>query len=105
MPSGGARVSIEADEVRRIAALARLDLDAATVGRFGEQLGAILTYVANLGDLGAQPGEPAGPAAPAAAPSVLRPDEIRPSLPVEEALRDAPDAAAGFFRVPRVLGE
>ena len=35
-----------------------------------------------------------------------RTDEVRPSLPREDALRNAPDAlpAAGLFRVPRVLG-
>jgi aspartyl-tRNA(Asn)/glutamyl-tRNA(Gln) amidotransferase subunit C len=105
MPLGGARVSIEADEVRRIAALARLDLDDATVERFREQLGAILGYVATLDDLGAPPDEPGASGRPAPLPSGLRPDEIRPSLPIDEAVRDAPDTAAGFFRVPRVLGE
>ena len=35
-----------------------------------------------------------------------REDEPRPSLPTEEAIANAPDAAldAGLFRVPRVIG-
>jgi Asp-tRNA(Asn)/Glu-tRNA(Gln) amidotransferase C subunit len=38
--------------------------------------------------------------------SVERADEPRPSLPVADALANAPDAArdAGLFRVPRVIG-
>ena len=35
-----------------------------------------------------------------------RPDQVRPSLDRETALRNAPDASldSGFFRVPRVIG-
>jgi Asp-tRNA(Asn)/Glu-tRNA(Gln) amidotransferase C subunit len=35
-----------------------------------------------------------------------RDDEVRPSLPVSEAVRNAPDGdrEAGLFRVPRVIG-
>ena len=102
-------MSIDAGEVKRIAALARLTLDDATVARFQEQLGAILEYVATLDDLGALRGEPTkstGPSEHARCdPAGLRPDEVRPSLPIDEVLRDAPDASAGFFRVPRVLSE
>ena len=36
--------------------------------------------------------------------SDLREDELRACLPREEALREAPDAAEGLFRVPRVIG-
>jgi aspartyl-tRNA(Asn)/glutamyl-tRNA(Gln) amidotransferase subunit C len=36
----------------------------------------------------------------------LREDEVKPSLPRDEALAAAPDAdrSAGLFKVPRVLG-
>jgi Asp-tRNA(Asn)/Glu-tRNA(Gln) amidotransferase C subunit len=34
---------------------------------------------------------------------VLRPDEVRPSLTVEESLANAPDPGSGHFRVPKVL--
>ena len=35
--------------------------------------------------------------------NVLRDDEVRPSLPQERALANAPEQADGFFRVPRIL--
>jgi Asp-tRNA(Asn)/Glu-tRNA(Gln) amidotransferase C subunit len=33
----------------------------------------------------------------------MRPDEPRPSLPVQDVLRNAPDREGDFFRVPHVL--
>jgi aspartyl-tRNA(Asn)/glutamyl-tRNA(Gln) amidotransferase subunit C len=36
---------------------------------------------------------------------VLREDVVRPSLPQDEVLSGAPDAAEGRFRVPRILDE
>lgn len=96
-------MTIDAAEVRRIAALARLDLDDATVERFREQLAAILGYVATLDDLGVERIAPTEHARSGSAP--LRADVVVPSLPIDEVLRDAPDSCAGFFRVPRVLTE
>jgi aspartyl-tRNA(Asn)/glutamyl-tRNA(Gln) amidotransferase subunit C len=36
--------------------------------------------------------------------SGLRPDHAGSSLPREDALGNAPDPAAGLFRVPKVIG-
>ena len=92
---------IDADEVRRIAALAQLDLDDAAVEDFRHRLGAVLDTVAalaafDLEDAAPAPGAPDLPARP-------RGDEPRPSLHADEALGGAPDAELGHFRVPRVL--
>jgi len=35
--------------------------------------------------------------------NVTRPDEIRPSLPQEDALRNAPAKANGLFMVPKIV--
>jgi aspartyl-tRNA(Asn)/glutamyl-tRNA(Gln) amidotransferase subunit C len=35
--------------------------------------------------------------------NVLRPDSVRPSLPRELTLQNAPEAADGMFQVPRVV--
>ncbi|MDH7500300.1 MAG: Asp-tRNA(Asn)/Glu-tRNA(Gln) amidotransferase subunit GatC, partial [candidate division NC10 bacterium] len=35
--------------------------------------------------------------------NVLREDEVRPSLPREIALANAPERADGFFKVPRII--
>jgi aspartyl-tRNA(Asn)/glutamyl-tRNA(Gln) amidotransferase subunit C len=94
---------IDSEEVRRIAQLARLALDDDTVERFRGQLQSILDHVAMLDTLGVEGVAPT--AHPLDARQPLRADSVAPSLPVEEALRGAPEALAGLFRVPKVLGE
>jgi aspartyl-tRNA(Asn)/glutamyl-tRNA(Gln) amidotransferase subunit C len=37
------------------------------------------------------------------ADNIFREDEVRPSLPRDKVLANAPDQAEGFFRVPRIL--
>lgn len=94
---------IDSEEVRRIAALARLKLDPETVEQFREQLKSILEHVALLDALGVEGVAPT--AHPLNARQPLRPDEEAPSLSQAESLGPAPDSAAGHFRVPKVLGE
>lgn len=94
---------IHSDEVRRIAALAELDLDDPTVERFRDQLQAILDHVAMLDALGVERIPPTSHAG--AEPIPLRSDEAGGSLEIDEALRNAPDASRGHFRVPRVIQE
>lgn len=92
------------EDVRRIATLARLRLTADEEALFARQLGDILTYVETVRAADTTGVPPTAQAI--AAPRALRADERRPSLPREEALAAAPDAArdAGLFRVPRVIG-
>ena len=94
---------IQADEVLRIARLAHLELDRASATRVTGQLQAILDHVALLEGIDLEDVPATTSASLASAP--LREDEPVPSLPVEEALANAPDAATGFFRVPQVLAE
>ncbi len=37
--------------------------------------------------------------------NVLREDEVRPSLPVEEVLANAPEPVGDFFSVPKIIDE
>jgi aspartyl-tRNA(Asn)/glutamyl-tRNA(Gln) amidotransferase subunit C len=94
-------LSIETAEVRRIARLARLDLDDASVERLRRELQSILDHVAVLDELEL----PAATRAvlPAAGGRPRRSDETRPSLGAERALVNAPDPAADHFRVPQIL--
>lgn len=89
------------DDVRYIAGLAKLDLDDAEVERFGAQLETVLEHVRSLDELDTSGVEPT--AAPTRARGGRRPDEPRPSLEHDSALRVAPDAEDGCFRVPQVL--
>jgi len=52
--------------------------------------------------------EPAGAKRPAAAPSAalsVRADEVRPSMPREDFLKNVPRVEGAFVRVPQVFGE
>ena len=92
---------IDRAEVRRIARLAQLDLDEAAVTRLGGQLQSVLDYVTQLETLDVSGVEPTSHARlDARSP---RFDRAVPGLTQEEALENAPDPAAGHFRVPRVL--
>jgi aspartyl-tRNA(Asn)/glutamyl-tRNA(Gln) amidotransferase subunit C len=92
------------EEVRRIAALAHLALTEAEVELFSRQLATILEYAAQVRDLDTSAA--AANDAPAAPPVADRADVVRPSLPRDDALANAPDRASdnSLFRVPRVIG-
>ena len=90
-------------DVKRIAELARLELTADELELFTRQLGDILAYVEQIRSLDTT-GVP--PTSSVLNRPVDRPDEPRPSLSRADLLRNAPDAApeAGLFKVPRVIG-
>ena len=92
---------IGSEEVRELAMLARLDLSDQEVERMTGDLDAILGYVEALKELDTSAVEPMTHAVPFDCP--LRPDQVSPSLPVEEALRNAPRREASFFQVPRIV--
>jgi aspartyl-tRNA(Asn)/glutamyl-tRNA(Gln) amidotransferase subunit C len=64
-------------------------------------LTAILAHMDVLAEVDTTGVEPMTHAVPMDLP--LRRDEPAPSLPVEVALADAPDAADGFFLVPSII--
>jgi aspartyl-tRNA(Asn)/glutamyl-tRNA(Gln) amidotransferase subunit C len=91
-------------DVERIASLAHLELTDDEKHLFTRQLAEILAYAEQV-----QAVDTSGVAATAhvlAAERVERDDAPRPSLPVADAVANAPDADvdAGLFRVPRVIG-
>jgi aspartyl-tRNA(Asn)/glutamyl-tRNA(Gln) amidotransferase subunit C len=88
-------------DVKYVAHLARLNLTAEEEEKFGAQLGQILTNVAKLNQLDVSQVEPTAHAIPLV--NVTRPDEIRPSISNEEALRNAPAKANGLFIVPKIV--
>ncbi|MGE5359755.1 MAG: Asp-tRNA(Asn)/Glu-tRNA(Gln) amidotransferase subunit GatC [Bacteroidales bacterium] len=91
-------------DVEQVAILARLRLTDREKTLFAEQLARILRYADEVREL-----DTTGVAAAADLLDLRpfdRPDIVRPSLPREDALGNAPDAspATGLFKVPRVLG-
>lgn len=95
--------TLNQQDVKRIAELARLELTPDELDLFTRQLGDILAYVEQIRALDTTGVPPTS--------SVLnrptdRADEPRPSLSRAELLQNGPDAApeAGLFKVPRVIG-
>jgi aspartyl-tRNA(Asn)/glutamyl-tRNA(Gln) amidotransferase subunit C len=88
-------------DVKYVAHLARLQLSGAEEQQFGAQLGNILAYIEKLKEADVSGVEPT--AHPFPLTNVTRPDETRPSLPTEEALRNAPASANGLFLVPKIV--
>jgi len=89
------------EEVRELALLARLALSDQEIARMTGDLGAILTYVDALRELDTTGIEPMTHAVPFDCP--LRDDQVAPSLPVDEALANAPRREGSFFQVPRIV--
>ncbi len=96
-------MKISREQVEHIAELAKLELSEAELETYAGQLSAILDYFEQLNPLDTSAIPPTASVLPLH--NVLRPDKVAPSLPTEEALANAPDAADNQFRVPAVLDE
>ena len=94
---------IDRDQVLHVARLARLELTGDGVERMAAELGSILENIERIGELDLAGVEPTSHVVPLE--NVLRADEPRPCLPRERALEQAPDPAAGGFRVPSPVSE
>jgi len=94
---------ISRDDVVRVARLARLALTEAELETMREQLNAILSHIDALRAVDTAGIEPTSHAVPQF--NVMRDDDPRPCLSVEEMLTNAPDRAGDFFRVPRIIEE
>ena len=88
-------------DVQYVAQLARLALSPEEEQRFGEQLSHVLHHLEKLNQLDVSQVEPTAHAMPLV--NVTRPDEIQPSLPLEEALRNGPSTGHGLFLVPKIV--
>ena len=91
-------MAIEREDVLHVARLARLALTDEELDRLGRELNAILEAVGKVSELDLEDVEPTSH--PLALVNVWAEDEPRPSLPLEEALANAPERAGDFFRVP-----
>jgi aspartyl-tRNA(Asn)/glutamyl-tRNA(Gln) amidotransferase subunit C len=94
----------EAD-IAKVAQLAHLELGEAELKTFVPQITEIVAYVEQLNELDTANIEPAigGLTPEGAQTDSSRADEVEGSLGQKIALAEAPDPAAGHFRVPKVL--
>ena len=88
-------------DVKYVAHLARLSLTPDEEKKLGAQLGNILGYIEKLKELDVTNVEPTAHAMPMV--NVTRPDEVKPSLPHDDAMRNAPAQANGLFMVPKIV--
>lgn len=94
-------MSLSLDQVRKVATLARLELSDADLPVMAGQLNAILGYVDQLQQVNTDGVEPL--AHPLPVQNVFRDDEPASSLPVGDALKNAPTRAGDYFGVPAVF--
>ncbi len=94
---------IDAEQVRHVAALARLALSDAEVERLQQQLGQILEAFEALNELDVGQISPTAQVVPLT--NVERDDRARPSLRPEQVMQNAPRVEAHQIRVPAVLDE
>ena len=88
-------------DVKRVAHLARIALTPDEEKKLGSQLGHVLGYIEKLRELDVTNVEPTAHAVPMV--NITRDDEVRPSLPHDEAMRNAPKKAGGLFVVPQIV--
>jgi aspartyl-tRNA(Asn)/glutamyl-tRNA(Gln) amidotransferase subunit C len=94
-------MKISKQEVEHVAKLARLELTDQEKEKLTDQLSNILTYVEKLNELDTKGVEPTAHVLDIN--NVMRNDEPRESLTQERALANAPDKAAGHYKVPKII--
>lgn len=88
-------------DIAHVAHLARLELTDEEKQRFAAQLKDMLAYVDQLSRVDVTGVEPTAHAIPLT--NVLRKDEVRPSIPTERILKNAPESARDLFIVPKIV--
>ena len=91
-------MAITREQVLHVARLARLDLSQDEVTRLQSELSAILEAVSKVSELELDDVPPTSH--PLDLVNVLRPDEPRPSLSLEDVFANAPEREGDAFRVP-----
>jgi aspartyl-tRNA(Asn)/glutamyl-tRNA(Gln) amidotransferase subunit C len=91
-------MAIDREQLLHVARRARLELHDEELERLGAQLNDILEAVSKVAELDLSDVPPTSH--PLDVVNVWAADEPRPSLPVEEALANAPERDGTYFKVP-----
>ena len=94
-------MSISREDVKYIAALARIDVPQEKLDSFTKTLGGIVQYVEQLQKLDVENVKPTSHAVPVG--NVLRSDTVKTILTHQQALSVAVEAKDGCFKVPLVI--
>jgi aspartyl-tRNA(Asn)/glutamyl-tRNA(Gln) amidotransferase subunit C len=96
-------MSLTRADVEKVSVLARLQFSDAELDQLTTELSAILGYVEQLRELNTDEVAPMAHALDVH--NVFRTDTLKPSLPRDEALANAPKSDGECYLVPAVLGE
>ena len=94
-------MAITRRQVEHVAYLSRLRLSEEELDTFAAQLGSILAYMEKLDELDTAGVEPMVHGIEGCQP--MRADGAGDSLPRRDALKNAPEASGGCFKVPRII--
>ena len=96
-------MSVSKKDVEYIANLARLKFSEKELENLTHDMNEILAYVEKLKELDTKNVEPLSH--PVENTNVFRKDEKKPSIPREQALKNAPESSDEFFKVPKVINQ
>lgn len=94
-------MKITPEQVDYVAILGRLHLTQNEKSKYLNQLDDILKYMDTLAAVDTEDVEPM--ASPVELFNPLRDDVVKPSLPIEEALANAPSLEGTSFKVPKII--
>ena len=94
-------MAISEEKVRYVATLARLEVTDEQVATLAVELSGILEHVGTISELDLDGVQPTAHAL--AVTNRTRPDDPKPCLPREAALRNAPEARDGAFVIPKIV--
>jgi len=93
---------IDKKTVQHVAHLSRLEFDETQLELYSAQLASILAYIDKLNEVNTTSTQPTSHPL-AVLKNVFRKDELKSSIPFEDALSSAPAKDGGFFVVPPVI--
>ena len=96
-------MALSRQEVEKVSLLGRLLLSDEELDKMTDQMGQILGYMDLLSQLDTEQVDPMAHALDVS--DVFRSDEVRPSLPRDRALANAPNRDKECYLVPAVLGD
>lgn len=94
-------MSIDKDTARRVAHLARIDVEDSALEGLAGELSGILKFMEQLNEVDVEGVEPMTSVTPMDLPR--RADEVTDGNKQADILKNAPDAREGFFAVPKVV--
>ncbi len=94
-------MKISHEEIRDIAHEARLDPKEEEIEKLSLQLGRVLSYLEKINEIRTDDVSPITHVLELQ--NVMREDEIKPSLNLEEVLSNAPSVEGDYFRAPKVI--